>query len=151
MRTEHCRNMKNEKSQLKFKTKNGFQAAKFFIFWLIIILLLAPQITFSANPEADTINKAMQKIDNLFPKEMVKSDDLALNLGNIIGIFLGIIGTVALLIFIWGGIIWMTSMGDMKKVASARETMIWAALGLFVIFISYILVGFLIGKMDFWK
>jgi hypothetical protein len=45
----------------------------------------------------------------------------------------------------------MTSMGDMKKVASARETMIWAALGLFVIFISYILVGFLIGKMDFWK
>lgn len=110
-----------------------------------------PNIVFSANPEADTINKAMQKIDQLFPGEMVKSDDLALNFGNIIGIFLGIIGTIALLIFIWSGIIWMTSMGDMEKVSNARETMIWAALGLFVIFISYILVRFLIGKMDFWK
>ncbi|MBI5077604.1 hypothetical protein HZB94_04460 [Candidatus Falkowbacteria bacterium] len=132
--------------------KRSFKKMRGIVLFAAIMLLLAPSVIFGAgNPEAETINKALTKIDKLFPGEMVKSDDLAANFGNVVSIFLGIIGTVALLMFIWGGIIWMTSMGDMKKVTNAKDTMIWAAMGLFVIFISYILVRFLIGGLDFWK
>ncbi|OQA37051.1 MAG: TrbC/VIRB2 family protein [Parcubacteria group bacterium ADurb.Bin326] len=50
---------------------------------------------------------------------------------------LGFTGLLALLAFIYGGILWMSSMGDPKKVEKGKQVMIWSVYGLAVIFASY--------------
>lgn len=65
-------------------------------------------------------------------------------IGRIIGAVLGIIGSVALAIFVYGGLTWMTSAGNPDKVRKGKEIVIWAVLGLAVIFTSYAIINFVI-------
>jgi hypothetical protein len=60
------------------------------------------------------------------------------------GLF-GIIGTVALVIFMYGGFVWMTAQGQEKKIKQGWDTFTWGALGLILIFGSYIIVSFLLN------
>ncbi len=62
--------------------------------------------------------------------------------GNIMRAGINIVGALALLVFIYGGFIWLTSRGDSGKVAAGKEAMKWATIGLVVIFTSYGLVRF---------
>lgn len=62
-------------------------------------------------------------------------------LGNVIKGMLSIIGSLALLMIVWGGFQWLTSMGNPEKVKAGGKTMIWAAVGLFLVFASYLLVS----------
>ena len=66
-------------------------------------------------------------------------------IGKIIGAVLGIIGSIALAIFIYGGFTWMTSAGSPEKVRKGRDMIIWAVMGLAIIFLSYAIVYFVIG------
>lgn len=68
-------------------------------------------------------------------------------IGKIIGAALGIVGSLALLMFIFGGFTWMTSAGSPEKVTKGKSIMVWAAIGLAVIFSSYALVKFVITNL----
>ncbi|MBI2442554.1 MAG: hypothetical protein HYV40_01440 [Candidatus Levybacteria bacterium] len=48
---------------------------------------------------------------------------------------------LALFYLIYGGIQWITSSGDKQKVAAARNRMIYAIIGLVIIFLSIFLVN----------
>jgi len=61
-------------------------------------------------------------------------------IANIIKTILGVVGAVALFMFVWGGFGWLTSGGNPDKVKQGRDTLVWATIGLLVIFASYTLV-----------
>ncbi len=63
-------------------------------------------------------------------------------IANILKGAMGIVGALALLVFIYGGFLWLTSGGESAKIAAGKEAMKWAAIGLVVIFTSYGLVRF---------
>lgn len=65
-------------------------------------------------------------------------------IGIIINYILGIVGSLALVMFVFGGITWMTSAGSAEKIKKGRDILIWAAIGLVIIFSSYALVNFVI-------
>ena len=65
-------------------------------------------------------------------------------IGRIIDAILGIIGSLALLMFIFGGITWMTSAGSPEKIKKGRDILIWASIGLAIVFFSYAIVKFVI-------
>jgi hypothetical protein len=65
-------------------------------------------------------------------------------IGKVIAAALGVVGSLALLMFIFGGLTWMTSAGSAERVTKGKGIMIWAALGLIIIFTSYALVRFVI-------
>ncbi|MFA5413567.1 MAG: pilin [Patescibacteria group bacterium] len=65
-------------------------------------------------------------------------------IGKAIKAVLGILGAVALLIFVYGGFVWMTSGGSPEKIKTARMTLVWAVLGMAVIFLSYAAVDFVL-------
>lgn len=71
---------------------------------------------------------------------MGKTDQPTVLIGQIIRGLLGIIGSLALAVFIYGGFVWMTSAGNSQRVEQGRNTLIWAAIGLTVIFTAYVLV-----------
>lgn len=56
---------------------------------------------------------------------------------NVIKAILGLTGVIALVAFVAGGVIWMTSGGNAEKVKKGKDIMVWAVLGLFIIFSSY--------------
>jgi len=62
--------------------------------------------------------------------------------GGLIQTVLSIVGSLALVIFVYAGIMWMTSAGNEEKALHAAKMMTWAALGLVVIFSSYIVLQF---------
>jgi hypothetical protein len=68
-------------------------------------------------------------------------------IGKIITSVLGIVGSLALLMFVYGGLIWMTSSGTQEKVKQGRDTLMWAAIGLVVIFSAYALTRVLLNSV----
>lgn len=61
-------------------------------------------------------------------------------IGRILNSVFGIVGSLALVMFVYGGLTWMTSSGNPEKVKKGRDILIWSAIGLFVVFSSYALV-----------
>lgn len=75
------------------------------------------------------------------------SKDIPTLLGNIISYAMGIIGSLALVMFIFGGATWMLSAGNQERVTKGKNIIIWAALGLAMIFTAYALVKFVIETL----
>ncbi len=65
-------------------------------------------------------------------------------IGDAINAVLGVVGSLALAMFVYGGLIWMTSSGSAEKVKKGRDVLLWAAIGLVIIFSAYGLVRFVI-------
>lgn len=65
-------------------------------------------------------------------------------IGKVINAVLGVVGSLALLMFVYGGLIWMTSSGNPEKIKQGRGIIVWAAIGLAIIFSSYALTRILI-------
>jgi len=63
--------------------------------------------------------------------------DIRVILGNIVQVGLTIIGAITFMIFIIGGTYWLLSAGNADRVKKGTETMIWAVIGLFVVFGAY--------------
>jgi hypothetical protein len=61
--------------------------------------------------------------------------------GTIIKGLMGIIGSLTLLMFVWGGFQWLTSAGNAEKVEAGSKTMIWAVIGVLLVFSSYFLIS----------
>jgi len=61
-------------------------------------------------------------------------------INGMIRVVLGFTGLLALISFIYGGILWMISYGDSNKIKKGQDVMKWAVFGLTVIFASYAIV-----------
>jgi len=62
-------------------------------------------------------------------------------IGRIIKALLGLSGSIALLMFVYGGFQYLTSAGDPGKVKKGKDTLVNAVLGLAIIFGSFIVVN----------
>ncbi|NTW22459.1 hypothetical protein HGA34_02845 [Candidatus Falkowbacteria bacterium] len=68
-------------------------------------------------------------------------------IGKIINTALGVVGSLALLMFIYGGFTWLTSAGSADKVTKGKNILVWAVIGLVVIFMSYGATKFVLDKI----
>ncbi|PIR93767.1 hypothetical protein COT97_04870 [Candidatus Falkowbacteria bacterium CG10_big_fil_rev_8_21_14_0_10_39_11] len=68
-------------------------------------------------------------------------------IGGILKVLLGIVGALALVMFIYGGVMFMFSEGDSGRVKTARDILIWAALGLLTVFASFTVLNFVISNL----
>jgi drug/metabolite transporter (DMT)-like permease len=68
-------------------------------------------------------------------------------LGAIINVVFVIIGTLAVIVLLYGAIRYITSTGDPKRIQAAKDTIIYAITGLVIAILARIIVGFVIGKI----
>lgn len=66
---------------------------------------------------------------------------------NITELILGIIGSLILLMFIYGGFLWITSRGDAERVKKGKDTVTNAVIGLAIILLSYSMINFVIAAL----
>jgi hypothetical protein len=64
----------------------------------------------------------------------------------IINIVSVIVGVVAVVMIIWGGLKYITSGGDSSNVSSAKNTIIYAIVGLVIVALAQFIVRFVLGK-----
>jgi hypothetical protein len=72
---------------------------------------------------------------------------IPLLVGRIINAALGIVGSIAFLMFIYGGFKWLTSAGNEQSVREGTDVMKWAIVGLVIVFTSVALVRFVLGSI----
>ncbi len=69
-------------------------------------------------------------------------------IGNIVKALLGLSGALALFVFVWSGVLMIIAAGNPEKIKKAKDSLIWATIGLVVIFTSYTLVATLITALS---
>lgn len=66
-------------------------------------------------------------------------------LSNGINLIFAVAALLALVFLIIGGVKWLTSQGEKEGVNKARETIVAAIVGLVIIFLSYLIVNFVLN------
>ena len=69
-------------------------------------------------------------------------------IGRLIRAMLGVTGSIALLMFIWGGFLWLISAGEPEKVKKGKDAMKWATFGLVVIVGAYMIVNTIVKALE---
>lgn len=67
--------------------------------------------------------------------------DVRLIISNVIKGVLGFSGSLALLAFVYGGFLWITSMGESKRIQKGKDIFVWATLGIIMISSAYVIVN----------
>jgi len=73
----------------------------------------------------------------------LQADNIPQLVGYVVKGLLGVTGAISLFMMVWGGIVWMTSQGNAERLKQGKDTILWAILGLIIIFMSYILINFI--------
>ena len=77
----------------------------------------------------------------------LNSNDLMTTLNTIINVVIGIIGFVAVMVIILGGVQYTTSAGDSGKVKKAKDTIMYGIIGLIVALMAYSIVNFILSNI----
>ncbi|MFA4942437.1 MAG: hypothetical protein WC564_02255 [Patescibacteria group bacterium] len=119
----------------------SFILPAFFILFIVFpVLAQTPSTPPPATPSASVVT-----LDNPLAGAGIETPQQLI--GRVISAVLGVVGSLALIMFIYGGLVWMTAAGNEKKVMEGRDILMWAAIGLIIIFASYAAVRFLIGEV----
>ena len=109
-----------------------------YIFSLILSLVIVGIISLPSIALAVNVPKLPNPFD---------TTDIPTLTGRIIQSILGLVGVLALVMFIYGGITWMISGGKEEMIKKGRDTLVWATIGLAFIFFAYSLVHFLLERL----
>ncbi len=75
------------------------------------------------------------------------SSDIAVSVGTVVKGVLAVVGTVFLVLTVYAGIIWMTAQGNETKVTKAKDTIVAAVIGLFIVMAAYAITAFVTSKV----
>jgi len=114
-------------SQIKQYLSNGLKNKRIINFILISLILISSIGICYADSNVD-------KNELANPLGITSIPEL---IGKIIKGALGIVGSLSLIMFIYGGLTWMTSGGSEDKIKKGKQILVWAVCGIIVIFTSY--------------
>ena len=123
------------------------------LFTILILLFLASAIVaFSTNAQQccgvrepiDTT--CVPCLDNPLGDRTGPDAEPTVLIGKLINAIMGIVGSIALVMFIFGGLVWMLAAGNTERITRGKNILIWATVGLVVIFSSYAIVKFVLEK-----
>lgn len=73
--------------------------------------------------------------------------DVRVIIGTVIKGMLTIIGSIAFLMFTYGGVLWLTSAGNPEMVKKGKNVLVWTTLGIGMIFASYAITSALLNAI----
>lgn len=106
-----------------------------FIFYSLFFILVSLSTAYAADPtpiDAKSINLPTSKFDG---------KDLVDVLSGVIDWFVWLVSALAVIAIVYSGIMYMTAGGDETKAATAKKNLLWAILGIIIVFLSYAIIG----------
>jgi drug/metabolite transporter (DMT)-like permease len=110
----------------------------------VVAAPLAPATAFAQTDPAKSIGDGVKEIgggeaDSKGLTDMIKT---------IVNVLLFILGAVAVVMIIFGGIKYTTSNGNSSQVSSAKDTILYSVVGLVVAILAYAIVNFVISSFS---
>jgi hypothetical protein len=68
---------------------------------------------------------------------------------NGVNILFGLVGSLTLIMFIYGGVMFLVSSGNTERVTKAKQILINAIIGLIIIFTSYLIIQFVLVSLGY--
>lgn len=93
------------------------------------------QSSINLKQEASTLNQT-------------KFHDATEVIGQLIKILLSFIGSIALALYIWAGLLWMTAAGSSERIEKARSILVWTTFGVAIMLASYFIVDFVFTTLN---
>lgn len=115
-------------------------------FLVLTIMLVMPIMAMPALTNAQDVSDYDTR-DVVGDININQGDDLMAIVVNVINWVLGLLGLIAVIIIIIAGFEWMTAGGDSGKVDGAKTRMRHALIGLAVIFLAWVIVGFVLRTL----
>lgn len=112
---------------------------KFLLSLIIVVLVAVPVVM----PHFVQASQAGAGTGVQIPNP-IKCGDVNCLVTQVIRYILGTIALIATGMFIWGGIMMMTSAGNAERVKKAKDTLAWAAVGIVVIILSWAIIQFVL-------
>lgn len=95
---------------------------------------------------AGAINVLPEKCPEGTQAQLCQEEDISGPVQNIISTLLFAIGVIAVIMIIIGGIRYTLSNGDASQIKSAKDTILYAVIGLIVAMLAYAIVNFVVGR-----
>ena len=99
----------------------------------------------TAGAQVDEINKGINAVGGSNSSDTLKVDEIVLAVVNWLLFAVGVISVIMLIV---GGIKYATSAGDSNKVTSAKNTIMYAIIGLAVAVLAFAIVGFVTNTLN---
>lgn len=64
-------------------------------------------------------------------------------IGVVIRVLITFIGSIAMILYVWAGVIFMTAQGNAEKVKQSLLIFLWTSLGVLVVLGSYVIIDFI--------
>ena len=112
------------------------------IFGLVAVPLV-PTVA-SADDPADSIQQGVTSVGG----DKKGADDLKDKIQTIVNVMLFILGAIAVIMIIIGGIRYTTSNGDAQQTKAAKDTILYAVVGLIVAILAYAIVTFIVSSFS---
>lgn len=106
---------------------------------------LVPSGLSMAQSPADEVQRGVNGIGG---NEGTNSRPIGPMIKTAINVLLFIIGTLAVIMIIFGGLKYVTSRGEASEITSARNTILYAVVGLVVAILAYAIVDFVVNAFS---
>jgi peptidoglycan/LPS O-acetylase OafA/YrhL len=118
------------------------QAASAILVMLIAgIFVLGGRIALAAGSASQTSSSgSATQVSVVKLSNPLGTDDFNQLAATIVTNILGFIGTISLVLFIYGGLVLMTSAGAPAKIEKGKNVLLYAIIGMIIVFFSYMLV-----------
>jgi hypothetical protein len=103
-----------------------------FFNFLLTTAALASGVTFMGNPLAG---------------DKPKSIGAETLVGRITKAAIAIVGSLTLVMVVYGGVMWLLASGNEEKVGKAKKILVWSLLGLIVVFSAYAILSFALSQI----
>lgn len=100
----------------------------------------APTPTPTPAPTAATTPTSASTFPSTTITNPLSTDDFTVLVTNFLQWLLGIAGSIALLMLIYGGVVFISSTGDQQKMESGKRIVTWTLFGLMIILVSFSIV-----------
>ena len=117
------------------------------VFALGVSMVMPSITTYAADENADTnFNNGLQGgINAATTDSNNKTASAGSVVSQVVNILMFIIGAVSVIMIIWGGFKYVTSGGDSSGVTAAKNTILYAVIGLIVAVLSLVIVNFVLN------
>ncbi len=115
---------------------------------LILAILISGTVAFTgvSSVSAITLKEGVESMrcDTYCPASLFDEDGFFRRISNII---ISVVSAIAIIMLIVGGIKYVVSGGDSKKVTDAKNTLLYAIIGLVVCIISFAIIQFVLTSL----
>ena len=126
-----------------------------------LLLLLITIASFVCVPSVQAVNKTLSVSpasngtigcrdgqDCVQLTNPLATTDIKIIIGNTIQVVMGIVGSITLIIFLYGGFLWLTSAGNSEAIQKGLQAMLWAGIGIIVVFSSYAIITLILNTLQ---